>query len=135
MSINLKLVVLFSAFWCFLVLVKSYRKKKKKFQTDLITLYILLFKSHNFFSPLPSNRSAKCKRLGLLQSGYHRSNQHKRDPQITRSQISYSLIEPHPLPCTTACGYESHALAVHLNPTFTPTFLFFGFCSVPLVSH
>ena len=51
-SINLKLVVLFSAFWCFLVLfsafwcffvlVKSYRKKNKKFKTDLITLFIPL---------------------------------------------------------------------------------------------
>ena len=50
--INLKLVVLFIAFWCFLVLfgaiwcffilVKSYRKKKKKFKTDLIILLILL---------------------------------------------------------------------------------------------
>ena len=38
MSMNRKLVV---TFWCFLVLVKSYRKKKK-FKTGLITLYILL---------------------------------------------------------------------------------------------
>ena len=41
MSVNLKLVVLFSASWCFFVHVKSYRKKSK-FKTGLITLYILL---------------------------------------------------------------------------------------------
>ena len=36
-------LVLYSAFWCYLVLVKSYRKKKrKKFKIGLITLYILL---------------------------------------------------------------------------------------------
>ena len=36
--------MLYSAFWCYLVLVKSYRKKKKrkKFKIGLITLYILL---------------------------------------------------------------------------------------------
>ena len=34
--------MLFGAFWCFFVLVKSYRKKNKKFKTDLITLFILL---------------------------------------------------------------------------------------------
>ena len=34
--------MLFGAFWCFFVLVKSYRKKNKKFKTDLIILFILL---------------------------------------------------------------------------------------------
>ena len=46
--INLKLVVflyflvLFAAFWFFLVLVISYRKKNKKFKTSLMTSFILL---------------------------------------------------------------------------------------------
>ena len=37
----------------------------------------------------------------------------------TRSKISYSLIEPQPLPCTPACGHEFHALAFQSHPTFT----------------
>ena len=44
---NLKLVVFFNAFWCFLVLfvlVKSDRKKNKKFKTGLMTSFILLLK-------------------------------------------------------------------------------------------
>ena len=43
--INLKLVVLFIALYSFLyffVLMKSYRKKRKKFKTDIITSSILL---------------------------------------------------------------------------------------------
>ena len=47
-SMNLKLVVffiLFSAFQCFFVIVKSCRKKKKMFKTDLITSFILLLLS------------------------------------------------------------------------------------------
>ena len=38
---------------------------------------------------------------------------------ITRSKISYSLIEPQSLLFTLACGYEFHALAVHPHPPFT----------------
>ena len=38
---------------------------------------------------------------------------------ITRSKISYSLIEPQPLLYTPACGYKFHALAVHPLPIFT----------------
>ena len=38
---------------------------------------------------------------------------------ITRSKVSYSLIEPQPLLCTPACGYKPHALVVHSRPTFT----------------
>ena len=43
---------------------------------------------------------------------------HKPDSQITKSKISYSLIEPQPLPCTPACGYKFHALAVHPHLLF-----------------
>ena len=38
---------------------------------------------------------------------------------ITRSKISYSLIEPQPLLCAAASGYEFHALAVHPYLTLT----------------
>ena len=38
---------------------------------------------------------------------------------ITRSKISYRLIEPEPLLCTPAWGSEFQALAVHPHPTFT----------------
>ena len=38
---------------------------------------------------------------------------------ITRSKISYSLVEPQSLLFVPACGYEFHALAVHAHPTFT----------------
>ena len=38
---------------------------------------------------------------GLFQSGCSQSNHHKRDSQITRSKICYSLIEPQPSPCKT----------------------------------
>ena len=56
-NIMIVLLVLFSAFWCFFVLVKSYCKKNKKFKTDLITLFILLLvrkifrKTNIFLSP------------------------------------------------------------------------------------
>ena len=35
---------------------------------------------------------------------------------ITRSKISYNFLEPQPLLCTPACGYEFHALVVHPHP-------------------
>ena len=57
--------------------------------------------------------------LDLFQSGYSQSNHHKRDSYITRSKISYSLVESQPLPCTPGCGHEFHALAFHSHPTFT----------------
>ena len=57
---------------------------------------------------------------GLFQSGYSLSTHLKRDSQITRSKISYSLIEPQSFPCTTACGYKFQAFAIHPPPTFTP---------------
>ena len=41
------------------------------------------------------------------------------DYHITRSKISYSLIEPQPLPSTPAYGHEFHAVAFHPHPTFT----------------
>ena len=40
--INLKLVVLLSAVWCFFVLVKSYRIRNNNFKTGLITSFTLL---------------------------------------------------------------------------------------------
>ena len=61
------------------------------------------------------------------------NNHHKQDSKITRSKISYNLIEPQPLPCTTACDYEFHALAVHPLPTFT-SHSSSRFCWVPLGS-
>ena len=53
---------------------------------------------------------------GLPQSGYSQSSHRKWDYQITRSKISYNLIESQPLRCTPNCGYQFHALAVH-SPT------------------
>ena len=44
---------------------------------------------------------------------------HKWDSPITKSKISYSLIDPQPLPCIPACGDEFRALAFHPHPTFT----------------
>ena len=38
---------------------------------------------------------------------------------ITRSKISYSLIEPQLLLCIPACGYEFHAPVAYPHPTFT----------------
>ena len=60
----------------------------------------------------------------LFQSVYFQLNHHKRHSQITRSKVSYSLIEPQPLPWTPACGYQFHVLAVHPSPNFTS--LLFG---------
>ena len=37
------------------------------------------------------------------------------DYHITRSKISYSLIEPQPLPSTPAYSHEFHALAFHFT--------------------
>ena len=55
----------------------------------------------------------------LFPSSYSQSNHHKRDSHITRSKISYSLIESQPFPCTPACDHEFHAFAFHPHPTFT----------------
>ena len=68
--------------------------------------------NHSPFSPLLSNRSRRYKSL------YSQSNHHKRDSHITRSKISFSLIEPQPLPSSPAYGHEFHALAFHPHPTF-----------------
>ena len=38
---------------------------------------------------------------------------------ITRSKISYSLMEPQPLLCTPACDYKFYGLAVSPDPIFT----------------
>ena len=55
-------------------------------------------KSHRPFSHLSSNKSRRGDtRPCLFQSGYSPLNHHKRDSQITRTKISYSLyslIEP-----------------------------------------
>ena len=40
------------------------------------------------------------------------------DYHITRSKISYSLIEPQPLPSTSAYSHEFQALAFHPYSTF-----------------
>ena len=53
---------------------------------------------------------------GLFQSRYYWSNHQKWDSQITRSKISYNLIEPQPLPCRPAQRQEFHALAFHPRP-------------------
>ena len=61
---NLKLVVFFNAFWCFLVLfvlVKSDRKKNKKFKTGLMTSFILLLSRYPF-SILPTLTHLYCVR-------------------------------------------------------------------------
>ena len=50
---------------------------------------------------------------------YPQSNHHKRDFWIITSKISYSSIEPQPLPCAPVCDYRFLARAVHLYPTFT----------------
>ena len=52
--------------------------------------------------------------LGLFQSDHSQLNHHKRDSQITRSKISYRLMEPQSLP-RTSCGYEFNALAVYTH--------------------
>ena len=48
--------------------------------------------------------------LLLPVSGISKSQQEK---------ICFSLIQPQLLPCTPACGYKFHALAVYLHPTLT----------------
>ena len=57
----------------------------------------------------------------LFQSSYPELNPHKRNSQITRSKISYSFIEPQPLPCTADCDYQFHTLVVNPSPRFTLT--------------
>ena len=47
---------------------------------------------------------------------YSQSNHHKWDFYITRSKISYSLIEPQPPPSTLAYALNS----MHLHSTHTP---------------
>ena len=74
-------------------------------------------KSHCTFSSLPSN-SLGDTRAWSFSIRYSQSKHHKWDFHITRSKISYSLIEPQPLPSTPACGHEFHALAFHPHPTF-----------------
>ena len=43
----------------------------------------------------------------------------KRNPQITTNKISYSLIKPQLLHCTSSCAYKFHTLAAHLHPKLT----------------
>ena len=76
---------------------------------------------------LPIDRQGKHVRLIVRQlpmkAGWREASVALRDLaeaiSITRSKISYSLIEPQPLLCTPACGYEFHAVAVYAHPTFT----------------
>ena len=88
--------------------------------------------SNNFLQLLEGlRRSSAPLVLGILDSpglpcqsarlvpGYSQLNHLKRDSQVTRSQISYSLIQPLLLPSAPACHYEFHALAVHPHPTLT----------------
>ena len=49
---------------------------------------------------------------------YAGSNHHKWDYHITRSKISFSLIEPQPFTFTPTHGHEFHALAFHRHSTF-----------------
>ena len=76
-------------------------------------------KSHHPFSPFPPNNNCEVHKPVLFQSGYSQSNHHKRYFYITKSKISYSLIEPQLLPCTPNCGYKFHALPIYQQPTFT----------------
>ena len=75
-------------------------------------------KSQCPFSPLPSNKSERHD-PSLFQSGYTQSDHHKRNSQITRSEIFYTLMKLRPRPCTPAYGYEFHASSVHPHPPFT----------------
>ena len=54
----------------------------------------------------------------LFQSGYSLLNHHRWDSWVTRSKISYGLIEAQPIPCTPAWDNQVHALAVHPSPNF-----------------
>ena len=76
-------------------------------------------KSYYPFYSLLSNRLGRCSSLFFFQLVYSQLNHCMRDSQITRSKISYSSIEPQPLPCTPACVHEFHALALTPHPTFT----------------
>ena len=75
--------------------------------------------THTALSHLLPQTSLEIHGPDIYQFSYSHLNHHKRDCQITRSKISYSLIEPQPHPCTPACGYEFHALAVYPHRTFT----------------
>ena len=68
---------------------------------------------------LPSPKQVQeVHKLGLFRSGYSKWNHWKQYFYITTSKVSYSLIEPQLLPCTSTCSYKFHALPVHLHPTF-----------------
>ena len=86
---------------------------------DVIQVFVNFWIVLLFFSPSSLKQVYEIQEPDLFPSGYSRSNHHKRDSHITRSKISYSLIESQPLSCTPACGHEFHALAFHPHPTFT----------------
>ena len=74
--------------------------------------------NHTASSPFFPQAGLEDTRAWSFSIWYYQLN-HKWDSCITRSKISYSLIEPQPLPSTPAFGHEFHALAFHPHPTFT----------------
>ena len=74
-------------------------------------------KSHCLFSPLSSNRSRRYMSL-IFFNPVLTVESPQADYHITRSKISYSLIEPQPLPSTSAYSHEFQALAFHPYSTF-----------------
>ena len=81
----------------------QWTKSSRASKGDLHTL------NHTALSPSFLKQVYEILGPGLFQSGHSQLNHHKRDSQTTRSMISYSLIEPQPLP-STPWGYEFHAL-------------------------
>ena len=71
-------------------------------------------KSHCPFSPLLANRSRRYSSLIF----FNLVTPSRITTHVTRSNISYSLIESQPLPCAPACSHEFHALTFHPHTTF-----------------
>ena len=106
-----------------------YEHENNKLQTDkapwCYSSVCELLNSFAFLFPLFPQTGLRDTRAWSFPSGYSRLNHHKRHSNITRSKISYSLIESQPLSCTPAFGHEFHAPAFHPHPAFT----------IPLVRH
>ena len=71
------------------------------------SLYFIIIINTLFEIGKKSHSSVK-----ILLSNLYMSH-HKRDSQITRTKICYTLVEPQPLPCTPNCGHEFYALEVY----------------------
>ena len=105
----------FSAFWCFFVLVKSYRKKKKKkkFKTGLITPLILLLPPLLLFDIICSFHSSAISLSSLRKTPIKqnlRQSTKTGEAGLNSSRSTISLKKSCHQPILSYRSFDQHAL-------------------------